>query len=193
MAHLGLETKDDEEEWHSDERRTRPMPHWMFVEAAREDLEYEFTPPQATRRVRHAPVLIRHALQDAKGRSYAHGGRKNAKAKVSVRLGGGAITVNGRTLADYFPHLSDRREAITPLMAVYATGAFDVDVRAWGGGHSGQAGAIKHGLARALARFDPYLRVPLRRLRLLVRDPRAVERKKIGKTKARRGFQWVKR
>ncbi|KAA0157795.1 hypothetical protein FNF28_06504 [Cafeteria roenbergensis] len=193
MSRLGLAPEGDEEEWHQDERRARPMPHWMFIETAREDLSYEFNPPQVTKAPKTETFLVRHAMTDAKGRAFAVGGRKNAKARVCVQLGDGRFNINGRPLADYFPHLVDRKEAIAPLMAVYATGAFDIDIRATGGGHSGQAGAIKHGLARALARFDPYLRLPLRRLRLLTRDPRVVERKKIGRTKARRRFQWVKR
>jgi small subunit ribosomal protein S9 len=193
MAGLGLVNEGDDEEWHPDEKRTRAMPYWLFMESVREDLEYEFTPPRVTKTVRNDNPLIRHSLVDSKGRAYATGGRKNAKAHVCVQLGDGDVSVNGRTLADYFPTMSDRKDAISPLMAVYATGAFNVTVKVTGGGHSGQAGAIKHGLARALARFDPYLRLPLRRLRLLQRDPRAVERKKIGRVKARKRFQWVKR
>jgi small subunit ribosomal protein S9 len=193
LAKAGLSVENDEEEWHPDEKRSRPMPYWLFMETVREDLEYEFRPPAVKRDKRPEAALIRHSLVDDQGRAFATGGRKNAKARVSVKLGDGAFSVNGRSIVDYFPVSIDRRECIVPLMAVHATGAFDVEVKVRGGGHSGQAGAIKHALARALARFDPYLRLPLRRLRLLRRDPRAVERKKIGLAKARRAFQWVKR
>lgn len=102
-------------------------------------------------------------MRDAQGRAYATGRRKTAAARVWVKLGDGAFTINGRTLAAYFPRGSDRAYCLEPLVAAHACGAFDVWLTVSGGGLTGQAGAIRHGLAKALARFDPYLKPGLKK------------------------------
>jgi small subunit ribosomal protein S9 len=132
-------------------------------------------------------------MRDAQGRAYATGRRKTSAARVWVKPGDGDFSVNGMPLADYFPRMAHRVQCMQPLVAAQASGAFDVWLTVKGGGVSGQAGAVRHGLANALARYDPFLRPVLRKLGLIQRDPRMVERKKTGQKKARRKFQWVKR
>ena len=131
--------------------------------------------------------------RDAQGRSYATGRRKDAVARVWVMPGSGKFTVNGRTLEDYFPRPVLRMVMNQPFSTINAVGQFDVFCTVTGGGLSGQAGAIRHGLSHALTRFDPSLRPPLKAAGFLTRDSRAVERKKYGKAKARRSFQFSKR
>ncbi len=125
---------------------------------------------------------------------YGTGRRKTATARVRLIPGTGQITVNGRTLEDYVgnrPGLS--REIFTPFEAAEAMGRFDVVVTVCGGGISGQAGAIRHGIARALAEAAPQNRPVLRTGSLLTRDPRVKERKKYGRKRARKRFQFSKR
>lgn len=121
------------------------------------------------------------------------GRRKTSVARVYVRPGTGAWHVNGRGLEEYFPRPSHQYEVREPLEAAQKQGAFDVKVTVAGGGETGQAGAIRLGLARALLAFDPDLRLALRTRGLLTRDPRQVERKKAGRPKARKRFQFSKR
>jgi small subunit ribosomal protein S9 len=121
------------------------------------------------------------------------GKRKTSVARVILRPGDGATWVNGRTLDAYFPRLAHRTLATSPLRVAGAEGTYDLRVRVHGGGISGQAGAIRHGIARALVEADPELRVPLKRQGFLTRDARIVERKKAGLHKARKAPQFSKR
>jgi small subunit ribosomal protein S9 len=131
---------------------------------------------------------------DARGRSYGRGGRKTAQARVWIQPGYGEIVINHRTLTDYFDRLTDREQVLAPFVATETCGAFDVQAMVKGGGLTGQAGAIRHGLARALNAYNPDLyRPPLKLLGYLTRDPRKVERKKVGHVKARKSPQWVRR
>jgi small subunit ribosomal protein S9 len=131
--------------------------------------------------------------RDAKGRSYATGRRKNAVARVWVKPGKGTITVNSKDEKIYFARAVLRMVVRQPLIAANRDGQFDVVVTVTGGGLSGQAGAVRHGISRALVNYEPSLRAVLKPGGFLTRDPRAVERKKYGKPKARRSFQFSKR
>ena len=121
------------------------------------------------------------------------GKRKTSVARVILRPGDGKTWINGRTLEDYFPRASHRTSALGPLKTAGAEGTYDLRVRVHGGGISGQAGAVRHGIARALVEADPELRVPLKREGYLTRDARQVERKKAGLHKARKAPQFSKR
>jgi small subunit ribosomal protein S9 len=121
------------------------------------------------------------------------GKRKTSVARVILRPGDGQTWVNGRTLEDYFPRAAHRVAALAPLKVANAEGTYDLRVRVHGGGISGQAGAVRHGIARALVEADPELRVPLKREGFLTRDARQVERKKAGLHKARKAPQFSKR
>jgi small subunit ribosomal protein S9 len=121
------------------------------------------------------------------------GKRKTSVARVILRPGGGGTWVNGRTLEDYFPRPTHRKLALAPLETAGLLGNYDLRVRVHGGGPSGQAGAVRHGIARAIVEIDPELRVPLKRLGFLTRDARKVERKKAGLHKARKAPQFSKR
>jgi small subunit ribosomal protein S9 len=121
------------------------------------------------------------------------GKRKTSVARVILRPGDGKTWINGRTLEDYFPRASHRTAALGPLKTAGADGTYDLRVRVHGGGISGQAGAVRHGIARALVEADPELRVVLKREGYLTRDARQVERKKAGLHKARKAPQFSKR
>jgi small subunit ribosomal protein S9 len=121
------------------------------------------------------------------------GRRKTAVARVLLRPGKGDLSVNGRTLEEYFPRPSLRIRIEEPLKLVQADGNFDIRVRAAGGGLTGQADALRMGIARALVAVDEEHRSPLREGGMLTRDPRKVERKKPGRPKARKRFQFSKR
>ena len=121
------------------------------------------------------------------------GKRKTSVARVILRPGDGKTWINGRTLEDYFPRGTHRVLVLAPLGVAGAEGTYDLRVRVHGGGISGQAGAIRHGIARALVEADPDLRVPLKRQGFLTRDARQVERKKAGLHKARKAPQFSKR
>jgi small subunit ribosomal protein S9 len=121
------------------------------------------------------------------------GKRKTSVARVILRPGDGATWFNGRTLEDYFPRPTHRETVLAPLRIAGVEGSYDIRVRVHGGGPSGQAGAIRHGIARALVEADPNLRVPLKREGFLTRDARIVERKKAGLHKARKAPQFSKR
>jgi small subunit ribosomal protein S9 len=130
---------------------------------------------------------------DAQGRAYATGKRKNAVARVWVKPGSGKIIVNGRELPVYFARPVLRMIINQPFEAARVENQFDVHCTVNGGGLSGQAGALRHGISRALTFFDPGLRPALKAGGFLTRDPRVVERKKYGKHKARRSTQFSKR
>ncbi len=121
------------------------------------------------------------------------GKRKTAVARVRLQLGGGNITVNGRTLEDYFPREASRMIIHQPLEVVNGVGRYDVKAHVGGGGLSGQADALRHGIARALEKFDETLRAPLKKKGFLTRDARKKERKKYGQRGARARFQFSKR
>ena len=121
------------------------------------------------------------------------GKRKTSVARVILRPGDGKTWINGRTLDEYFPRPGHRRMVLAPLEVAGASGSYDLRVRVHGGGISGQAGAVRHGVARALVEADPELRVPLKRQGFLTRDARIVERKKAGLHKARKAPQFSKR
>jgi small subunit ribosomal protein S9 len=124
---------------------------------------------------------------------FGTGKRKTSVARVILRPGDGQSWINGRTLKDYFPRAAHRALAVSPLKVAGAEGTYDLRVRVHGGGISGQAGAIRHGIARALVEADPGLRVSLKREGFLTRDARQVERKKAGLHKARKAPQFSKR
>lgn len=146
-----------------EEQIPRSAPLWMLYEAAREEQRLPEDRSGAASRLRDNPTEIRIPERDSKGRAYATGRRKEAVARVWVRAGDGAITVNGQTLADHFKMLSSRQHLLEPLVVTQTCGAVDVMITVKSGGYRGQAGAIRHGLANALARYDPYLKPALRR------------------------------
>ena len=121
------------------------------------------------------------------------GKRKTSVARVILRPGSGATWVNGKSLAEYFPRMVHQMLAISPLKTAGLEGQYDLRVRVHGGGPSGQAGAVRHGIARAIVEIDPEQRVPLKRQGFLTRDARKVERKKAGLHKARKAPQFSKR
>jgi len=121
------------------------------------------------------------------------GKRKTSVARVILRPGTGATWINGKTIEEYFPRLVHRALATAPLRTAALEGQYDLRVRVHGGGPSGQAGAVRHGVARALVEVNPELRVPLKRAGFLTRDARQVERKKAGLHKARKAPQFSKR
>lgn len=143
------------------------------------------------------PVDIHEAAPqpkiDALGRSYATGRRKDATARVWVKRGHGRITVNGKDVSAYFARPTLQMLINQPFLVAARSDQFDVTATVRGGGLSGQAGAVRHGISRALTLFEPELRKPLKSAGFLTRDPRVVERKKYGKPKARRSFQFSKR
>lgn len=130
---------------------------------------------------------------DARGRSYATGRRKDAVARVWLQRGNGKVTVNGRDQAVYFARQTQRLILNQPFLIVGSVGHFDIVCTVKGGGLSGQAGAVRHGISRALENFDPQYRPALKKAGMLTRDSRVVERKKVGKHGARRTKQWAKR
>ena len=131
--------------------------------------------------------------RDKQGRSYATGKRKNAVARVWVKPGKGKIIVNDRELDNYFVRPVLRMMINQPFTATNRLGEFDVVCTVSGGGLSGQAGAVRHGISKALTDYEPSLRPALKAGGFLTRDPRVVERKKYGRKKARRSFQFSKR
>lgn len=130
---------------------------------------------------------------DAQGRAYATGKRKNAIARVWIKPGSGKVTVNDRDLEVYFARPVLRMILRQPFEAALRDGQFDVVCTVKGGGLSGQAGAVRHGISKALTNYEPTLRPVLRQGGFLTRDSRVVERKKYGRAKARRSFQFSKR
>ena len=130
---------------------------------------------------------------DAQGRSYATGKRKNAVARVWIKPGKGTITINGRDQEIYFARPVLRMMIAQPFQVTDRVGQFDVIVTVEGSGLSGQAGAVRHGISKALTYFEPTLRPVLKPHGFLTRDSRVIERKKYGKAKARRSFQFSKR
>jgi small subunit ribosomal protein S9 len=139
------------------------------------------------------PDFVRVSKKDAQGRSYATGRRKDATARVWIKPGSGKVVVNGKTQEAYFGRPTHLLVLNQPFFIANRVNHFDVMCTVKGGGLSGQAGAIRHGISQALQLFDPELRSPLKAAGMLTRDARSVERKKVGLHKARRAKQWVKR
>ena len=159
----------------------------MAVLQSLADLGQQVAPTQADDAPRYEKKT------DAKGRAYATGKRKDAVARVWIKPGSGEITVNERPITTYFARPVLRMIIQQPLQVANRLGQYDVVVTVAGGGLSGQAGAVRHGLSRALTHYEPELRPSLKREGFLTRDARVVERKKYGRKKARRSFQFSKR
>jgi small subunit ribosomal protein S9 len=140
-----------------------------------------------------APEAPRAPVRDSLGRSYATGKRKDAVARVWIKPGSGRVTVNGKDIAAYFARPVLQMILRQPFQIAGVEGQFDVMATVTGGGLSGQAGAVKHGISRALQFYEPSLRGALKAAGFLTRDSRVVERKKYGRRKARRSFQFSKR
>jgi len=138
-------------------------------------------------------AVVREQEIDAQGRAYATGRRKDAVARVWLKPGTGKIVVNGRDQEIYFARPSLRLVINQPFGVTERTGQCDVIATVKGGGLSGQAGAVKHGIAQALSKYEPTLRSAVKSEGFLTRDSRVVERKKYGKAKARKSFQFSKR
>ncbi|MFM5916752.1 MAG: 30S ribosomal protein S9 [Novosphingobium sp.] len=136
---------------------------------------------------------LREKQVDKQGRAYATGRRKDAVARVWIKPGSGKVVVNGRDQEVYFARPTLRLVLNQPFQVAEREGQYDVIATVKGGGLSGQAGAVKHGISQALARFEPALRGAVKAAGFLTRDSRAVERKKYGKAKARKSFQFSKR
>jgi small subunit ribosomal protein S9 len=135
----------------------------------------------------------REPVRDELGRAYATGKRKDAVARVWIRPGSGKVTVNGKPMSEYFARPVLQMILRQPFQIAGVEGEFDVNATVAGGGLSGQAGAVKHGISKALQLYEPSLRGALKAAGFLTRDSRVVERKKYGKRKARRSFQFSKR
>jgi small subunit ribosomal protein S9 len=140
-----------------------------------------------------APIAPATPKIDKQGRAYGTGRRKTATARVWIKRGTGKITINGKDQEQYFARPVLRLMIRQPLEAAKRETEIDVVCTVAGSGLTGQAGAVRHGIARALVNFEPELRTAMRPQKLLTRDPRAVERKKYGRAKARRSFQFSKR
>lgn len=151
-----------------------------------EEAAAPIAPPVSTMPLREQEI-------DAQGRAYATGRRKDAVARVWVKPGSGKITVNGRDQEIYFARPTLRLVINQPFGVTDRNGQYDVIATVKGGGLSGQAGAVKHGIAQALTKYEPALRSAVKAEGFLTRDSRVVERKKYGKAKARKSFQFSKR
>ena len=139
------------------------------------------------------PVVQSEPKIDSLGRSYATGRRKESTARVWIKRGTGSITVNGKKMIEYFARPVLQMQLNFVFDVAERKDQFDVIATVKGGGLSGQAGAVRHGLSRALSLFEPDLRRPLKAAGMLTRDSRVVERKKYGRAKARKSFQFSKR
>ncbi len=148
---------------------------------------------EATGAVAEAAPAPAEPQLDAQGRAYATGKRKDAIARVWIKLGAGQVTVNGRAFEAYFARPVLRMVIHQPFEAAGRKDQYDVVCTVKGGGLSGQAGAVRHGISKALTLYEPELRPILKRGGFLTRDSRVVERKKYGRAKARRSFQFSKR
>lgn len=148
---------------------------------------------QKKRWIQNSRPPVRVSEIDERGRAYGRGSRKTAKARVWIQPGEGEIVVNRKDFMSYFPREYDRDHILGPFVASQTCGKFDVTAVVSGGGLTGQAGAIRLGLARALEKYNPDYRPPMKRHGFMTRDPRMVERKKVGRVKARKSPQWVRR
>lgn len=157
-----------------------------------EDLK-EVVAPEAVTPVVEEETVVAEPQIDEFNRAYATGKRKNAVARVWIKPGAGKVTVNGRDEEKFFARPVLRMILRQPFQAADRDGQYDVMCTVSGGGLSGQAGAVRHGISRALVRYEPTLRSILKKGGFLTRDSRVVERKKYGKPKARKSFQFSKR
>ena len=165
-----------------------------LAELTKEGAEGEAPAAEGETAAPEAPAApLREQQLDTQGRAYATGRRKDAVARVWLKPGNGTITVNGRDQAVYFARPTLRLVINQPFDVAERRGQYDVVCTVSGGGLSGQAGAVKHGIAQALTRYEPALRSSVKQAGVLTRDPRVVERKKYGRAKARRSFQFSKR
>jgi small subunit ribosomal protein S9 len=160
--------------------------------AAKAEAEAEIVVPAAPV-VPSTPAVLREREVDAKGRSYATGRRKDAVARVWIMPGTGRVIVNGRDQNTYFARPTLRLVINQPFEVTDRKDQFDVIATVKGGGLSGQAGAVKHGISQALTKYEPTLRGVVKAAGFLTRDSRTVERKKYGRAKARKSFQFSKR
>ncbi len=163
------------------------------LENLKEAMEGTALPPAEPPPEEAEAEIERVARIDALGRAYATGKRKNAVARVWIKPGSGRITVNGREVETFFARPVLRMIINQPFVAANREGQYDTWCTVSGGGLSGQAGALRHGISRALSHHEPILRPVLKGGGFLTRDARVVERKKYGKRKARRSFQFSKR
>ena len=178
----------DEESLEDDEDFQEKDMLSKLVQAEEEEMEVKRKKRKQAQAAPH-PVVIDHL-----GRSYGRGSRKTAAARVYIQPGFGEIMVNRMPVDEYFIREAHRNSILEPFIATRTCGKFDLQVQVRGGGLSGQAGAVRHGVARALNAFNPELYRPtLKMLGYLTRDPRMVERKKVGLKKARKAPQWVRR
>jgi small subunit ribosomal protein S9 len=169
----------------ADQLGATPAPAAPAAEAPQADAPVAQPPQEA------AP--LREQQLDKQGRAYATGRRKDAIARVWLKPGSGKIVINGREQEVYFARPTLRLVINQPFGVADRDGQYDVVATVVGGGLSGQAGAVKHGIAQALTRYEPALRGVVKQAGFLTRDSRAVERKKYGRAKARRSFQFSKR
>jgi len=164
------------------------------MEASSEDVQANDAPKDIpSEDVQANDTPVREQKLDEHGRSYATGKRKDAVARVWIKPGLGRITVNGREVEVYFARPVLRMLINQPFTVADRAGQYDVMCTVKGGGLSGQAGAVRHGISKALSLYEPLLRPALKKEGFLTRDPRVVERKKYGRRKARRSFQFSKR
>ena len=171
--------------------KPEPAPEPEATEATSETAPVEEVPaPAAPQQIE---AVLREQQLDKFGRAYATGRRKDAIARVWLKPGSGKIVVNGRDQETYFARPTLRLVINQPFGITERAGQYDVVATVKGGGLSGQAGAVLHGIAQALTRFEPILRTTVKRAGFLTRDSRVVERKKYGRAKARRSFQFSKR
>ena len=171
------------------QQAAQPAPAAEAADAGPAEAEAAPTPPPPAQ----SEAPLREQQLDKFGRAYATGRRKDAVARVWLKPGSGKIEVNGRDQETYFARPSLRLVINQPFDVAERSGQYDVVATVKGGGLSGQAGAVKHGIAQALTRYEPALRTTVKRAGFLTRDPRVVERKKYGRAKARRSFQFSKR
>jgi small subunit ribosomal protein S9 len=177
----------DNRESIADQLTATPAPPPAPAPADEAPAETPAAPPPAE------ALPLREQQLDKFGRAYATGRRKDAVARVWIKPGSGRIEVNGRDQDVYFARPTLRLVINQPFDVAERRGQYDVVATVKGGGLSGQAGAVKHGIAQALTRFEPVLRAAVKQAGFLTRDPRVVERKKYGRAKARRSFQFSKR
>ena len=190
LSDLGALTNPEPEVPEVAEVEATEAPVEAGAEAAPLEAAEDAAPPPPPP-VEEAP--LREQQLDKFGRAYATGRRKDAIARVWLKPGSGKIQVNGRDQETYFARPTLRLVINQPFGITERTGQYDVVATVKGGGLSGQAGAVLHGIAQALTRFEPVLRTTVKRAGFLTRDSRVVERKKYGRAKARRSFQFSKR
>ena len=173
---------------------TRKTSSLTGIKAAVKEQKAVDSAPEAAAAVVSSSEAPKHEKKvDKFGRAYATGKRKNAIARVWIKPGKGKVTINGRAVEVYFARPVLQMIVHQPFAVADRNNQFDVDVLVNGGGLSGQAGAVKHGISKALTYFEPELRAPLKVAKFLRRDARVVERKKYGRAKARKRFQFSKR